>query len=185
MEVLLPTPSTSQPTTASPTSQPTTTSPTSQPTTTSPMSQPTTLTCYNARKIRLESTNGAHIQIFELEALSSNVNVALQGTATQSSDWNYKFVASNVIDGNNNSFSNTRDSNAWLEVDLGDDYHIDEVVIKNRWCRNESDEPMCLCRLSSAKILLLDDSGSILAEKNLGDTCGVHTISSFISDVGC
>ena len=56
---------------------PVTTPPTSQPTTTSPTSQPTTLTCYNARKIRLESTTGAHIQIFELEALSSNVNVAL------------------------------------------------------------------------------------------------------------
>ena len=75
-----------------------------------------------------------------------------------------------------------RDSNAWLEVDLGDDYPIDKVVIKNRWCRNESDEPMCLCRLSSAEILLLDDSGLILAEKNLQDTCGVHTLSSFITD---
>jgi len=172
--------------TLSPTTTHATTSPSSQPTTISPTSQPTSLTCYNARKIRLESTTGAHIQIFELEALSSNVNVALQGTATQSSDWGSKFVASNAIDGNENTFSHTRHSNAWIEIDLGESHLIDEVVIKNRWCGDESDGPACLCRLSSAKILLLDDNGSIIAEKNLEDTCGVLTVSeSYTSDAGC
>ena len=159
---------------------PITTSPTRQPTSTS------TLTCYNIRKIRLESTTGANIQIFELEALSSTVNIALWGTATQSSDWDYKFRASNVIDGDESTFSHTKDSNAHLEVDLGLSAIIDQVVIKNRWCRDSSDPHKCLCRLSDAKLVLLDNDDFILAEKNLGDTCGVLTITeSFHSDPGC
>eukprot|EP00956_Cyclotella_meneghiniana_P005463 scaffold6942_cov63-Cyclotella_meneghiniana.AAC.1 len=156
-----------------------------QPTTTSPTGQPASLTCYNARKIRLEATTGAPLQIFELGALSSNVNVALQGTATQSSDFRSKYVASKAIDGNDNTFSHTKYFNAWIEVDLGDSHLIDEVVIKNRWCRNENDGPECLCRLSSAKMLLLDANDSIIAEKNLGDTCGVLTVTeSYTSDAG-
>ena len=162
------------------------TSPTSQPTTTSPTSQPTILTCYNVRKIRLESTTRSPIQVFEIETLSSNVNVALQGTATQSSDWSYRFPASNAIDGDENTFSHTQHLNAHLEVDLGVTAMIDQVVIKNRWCKNLSDPHGCLCRLSNAKLVLLDNNDSILAEKTLGDTCGMLTIvESFHSDPGC
>ena len=47
---------------------------------------------------------GAPIHIFELEALSANVNVASRGTATQSSDLSSKYIASNAINGNKKHF---------------------------------------------------------------------------------
>ena len=136
--------------------------------------------------MRLESTNGENIQIFELKAVSSGINVALQGTATQSSDWNDRFIALNAIDGDENTFSHTKDSNAFLEVDLLEPRLIDEVVIVNRWCANVGDPHDCLCRLSHANLSLIDDDGSVIVTRQLGDTCGVLRISeSFVSDLAC
>lgn len=124
--------------------------------------------------------------MFEVQALSSGTNVALQKTATQSSDWNSIFLASNAIDGDANTFSHTKDSNAYWEVDFGGSYSIENVVILNRWCKNSLDSPGCLCRLSRASLVLLDESNSVVANRTLGNTCATLTIiESFISDPGC
>jgi hypothetical protein len=184
--------------TPNPTSKPVTPAPSNKPTlspTPSPSKKPTQiptnaptppLKCYDAKKIRLESTTGEHLQLFELKALSSNTNVALQGTATQSSNWGRRFRASNAIDGDENSFSHTNDSNAWLEVDLGSPKLIDKIEIINRYCSDWRDAAGCLCRLSKAKLSLINKDGKVLTTRQLGNTCGVHTISeSFASDDGC
>ena len=135
--------------------------------------------------MRLESTTGEQIQMFELQALSSGTNVALQGTATQSSNLK-RFRAANAIDGDKATFSHTRDSNAYWEVDLGRIHPIDKIVILNRWCWNIQDSPGCLCRLSGATLSLLDESNSVIAKRTLGDTCATHTIAmSFSSGSGC
>ena len=64
---------------------------------------------------------------------NESVNVALNKTATQSSDYNSSLTASKAIDGNENNFSHTNeDANAWLEVDLGANYDIETVKIFNR-----------------------------------------------------
>jgi hypothetical protein len=174
---------TSSPVTPKPTSSPVTPKPTSSPVTPAPT---TPLTCYNAKKIRLESTTGEHVQLFELKALSSDTNVALQGTATQSSNWGRRFRASNAIDGREWTFSHTNDSNAWLEVDLDSPKLLEKVEIVNRYCGDKSDSAGCLCRLSKAKLLLLDKDGKVLATRQFGNTCGVLTISEpFTSDAGC
>ena len=180
---------TGTPTTSSTGSPKTTTSssPVTTPRTGTPSNSPTdSLTCYNARKVRLESTTGENIQLFELKVTSAGVNVALQGTAIQSSDWNDCFTALKAIDGDESTFSHTNDSNAFLEVDLLQARSIDEVVIINRWCASAEDPHSCLCRLSHANLSLVDEDGSVIATRQLGDTCGVLSISEpFVSDIGC
>lgn len=50
---------------------------------------------------------------------------------------------------------------------------IESVDIKNRWCRDIGDPNDCLCRLTNATILVLDESSTIVTEKVLGNTCGL------------
>jgi hypothetical protein len=148
-------------------------------------------TCYpGVRKIRLNSNTGTQIAMYEFEAYSSGVNVALQGTAVQSSNRNNGEVlyASNAIDGNLTTFSHTNDLNAMFEVDLGDTYPIESIQILNRYCGNNPDvDPLgCLCRLSNATLTLIDDTDLAVDTKTLGDTCGKLTVSeSFTSSYNC
>jgi hypothetical protein len=140
-----------------------------------------------ARKIRVQSTTMEQIQMFELQAFSSgtNMNIALSGSAIQSSTLHNatKFAASNAIDGNSLSFSHTDDNaHAYWEVDLGAMFDLESVIIMNRWCGDKSDPNRCLCRLTSASVMLLDDNDSTIADKTLGNTCGELIISeSFAS----
>lgn len=108
--------------------------------------------------------------MFELRALSDGTNVALQGLATQSSTLS-TLVATNAIDNKNNTFSHTKDANAFWEVDLNHDYVIQEVYVLNRWCQDLSDPTGCMCRLTNATLTLLNSAGSVLAAKTFGDTC--------------
>jgi len=131
--------------------------------------------CYkSARKVRLESTTGKQLQMFELRVFSSSINVALNKHATQSSTLSTlgdTFAASNAVDGNSLTFSHTRDANAYFEVDLGDTFDLESVEIVNRWCQDETDPNRCLCRLSYANLKLLDENDRIVASRMLGNTC--------------
>jgi hypothetical protein len=147
--------------------------------TTPPSSSPINVCLPNTRKIKLQqSTNGTYIHIFELQALSSlGINVAQGKSASQSSTYvtpasGESFPASLAIDGNTNTFSHTKDSNAWLEVDLGSSFDISSLNILNRWCKSTSDPWNCLCRLSNTTLSLIDDSDSVIVSKTIGDTCG-------------
>jgi hypothetical protein len=128
----------------------------------------------------LESTTQQYIQIFELEAYSSGVNVALQGTATQSALYhaNPRFDASKAIDGINSTFSHTQEFDAWLEVDLSSSFEIDRVVILNRWCQNSTDPRGCLCRLSDSKLTLYDENGFPVFKNKIGNTCMTLVVST-------
>jgi hypothetical protein len=72
--------------------------------------------------------------------VSATSNVALSGTATQSSTgyWNFWATADKAIDGNTNgdywagSVSHTNNEFAWWQVDLGQAYSIDQINIFNR-----------------------------------------------------
>ncbi len=113
--------------------------------------------------------------MFELQAYSSGgVNVAMQGTAIQSSTYanNQKFAASMAIDGNNSTFSHTQDLNAFWEIDFNGLVDIEQVVIQNRWCGSESDPNNCLCRLSNAQLMLTNTIASTVVSSMIGDTCG-------------
>jgi hypothetical protein len=134
-------------------------------------------TCYPSgiRTIRIKSTSSEPIQMFELLAFSDvGEEVATKKVATQSSLLynNPKYAASKATDGDETTFSHTTGSNASWEVDLGQDYSIESVRIKNRWCKDSDDAPGCLCRLSNAKLSLLDEEGSVIKSIDTGDTCG-------------
>eukprot|EP00804_Cyclotella_cryptica_P026311 CCRYP_007644-RA/>CCRYP_007644-RA protein AED:0.23 eAED:0.18 QI:0/0/0/0.33/1/1/3/0/748 len=130
------------------------------------------------KKVKLESTTQQFIQIFELQAISAGVNVALGGSATQSSLFNndLRFVASKAIDGINATFSHTGSVNGWLEVDFAASFHIERIVILNRWCRNSNDPQGCLCRLSDSNLTLYGKNDSPVATRQIGNTCGLPIV---------
>jgi len=77
------------------------------------------------------------LQFYEVQVISGGTNVALQGTATQSSTYLdvSTFDASFAIDGSNSTFSHTKElPNQWWQVDLNSVEDIDRVVILNRAC---------------------------------------------------
>ena len=131
--------------------------------------------------MKLESATGEILNAFEIEVFTAGQNIATDGTATQSSTYRgrQKFAASSAIDGNDSTFihSGQGDASPWWQVLLALKSEIESVKITNRWCGNENDLNGCLCRMSGAKLSLLDDKGSVIAEKTLGDTCGQINLS--------
>lgn len=131
------------------------------------------------KMVRLESTTGEQIQVFEIEVKSFGNNVALNGTARQSSTLRESIdhIASNAIDGNTQTFSHTDDANPYLEIDLSNGFELHSVIIHNRWCTNSTDPEGCLCQLSFAKLYLMGDGDIILENRTLGDTCNMTLIA--------
>ena len=134
--------------------------------------------CYpNAMKLKLESTTGQPIQLFEIEAFSAGINVAKNADAIQSTTFE-QFYASNAVDNDSATFSHTNDESPWLQVDLGKGFAIDSIKIANRWCGDINDMPGCLCRLANATLSLLDENDSTVTSVLLDDTCGQHSVET-------
>jgi hypothetical protein len=130
------------------------------------------------QKIKIESTTGQNINMFGFHAFSKGIDIASSGTASQSSTLfgRYSFDASLALDGDTTTFSHTDDANAFWEVDLGVSYSIESVTIENRWCRKPNDPKQCLCRLSNATLVLIDESGLSVSTVPMGDTCNTKTL---------
>ena len=134
-----------------------------------------------ATKVKLVSTTIEPIQMFEIEVISTNQNVALSGTAQQSSSYNDKddkFGADHSIDGDMVTFSHTKEglSGEWWEVVWGQSVGVENVTIHNRYCRDETDPIGCLCRLTDVELQLYNETGSVVSSRSLGDTCGQLTV---------
>ncbi|KAL3778345.1 hypothetical protein HJC23_013805 [Cyclotella cryptica] len=186
--ILNPTTSPSDSPTLSPVSNPTS-SPSASPTysrTLSPVSALTyspTIRCFpNATKVKLSSTTGEQLQMFEFQVFSSGVNIALGKNASQSSNYN-GFLATRAIDNDLTTFSHTNDNNSWWEVDLEGLSSLETVSIANRWCSNPSDPNGCLCRLTSASVELLDDLDTVIVQHFLGDTCSKLQVNIDLSSI--
>jgi hypothetical protein len=125
----------------------------------------------DAQTIKLESTTGQVIQMFEVQVFSGGINIAQDGKASSSS--RHKMLsAEKAIDGDMSTFSHTSldDLHAWWQLDLNRVRSFDRLIIFNRWCQSPKDEPSCLCRLSYAKLSFMDESGGVKTI-SLGDTC--------------
>ena len=95
-----------------------------------------------------------------------------------------------MIDGSDDTCSSTlREVGAWWQVDLAEKTPIRSITIINRWCFDKSDQANCLARLSNSTLLLLDENGTIIETRSIGDTTGqvelefsfsAHTISSSV-----
>lgn len=81
------------------------------------------------------------------------INYALAGTATQSSHWGGALVISNLNDGNTGApeaHTGGGSSTEWMQIDLGAEVQIDELVIWNRTA-------CCRERLSNMYIMFSND----------------------------
>jgi hypothetical protein len=130
-------------------------------------------------RIQLPSSSGStqlglrEVQIFD----ENNINVALNKPASQSSDWNANFIASNAVDGNVDTASDTfNEVSPWWEVDLQQTILLSSITITNRWCREDSAYDKCLGRMSYAIVSLVDENGDVVATRNVGDTVGRESI---------
>jgi hypothetical protein len=140
--------------------------------------------CYpDTKSVKIETANKELLNILEVKAVSlDDVNVALSGTASQSSTYmaGMTRLASYAIDGNEATFAHTDigDQNPWWQVDLASSSALKSVDIKNRHCNTD---PICLCRLSGATVFLTNELGEVVDSKTLGNTCGVSDISIDLS----
>ena len=103
------------------------------------------------------------------------INVAKGKFATQSSVLQ-NYGADLAVDGDIRTYSHTKYGSAWIQIDLQKSYHVHSINVLNRWCKNHKDGPGCLCRLSNAKLSLLDKDGVIVETREFENTCGVDTI---------
>lgn len=131
-----------------------------------------------ASRVKIQSNNEAILNVFEVEIFDpAGVNVALGRNATQSSTFE-NFNASNAVDGVADTFSSTlKEVGAWWEVNLGGQLiPIQNMTIINYWCFDVSDQANCLARLSDSTLLLLDNDGTVLATRDIGDTTGIFEL---------
>lgn len=137
--------------------------------------------CFNnTSSIKIQSTTNEPINLFEVKVISVDKNnISQGGIATQSSTLQglSKFAASRAIDGNKATFSHTQGGNAWWQLNFNAPYGIGVVEISNRWCRNPTDTPGCLCRLSHAIVSLLDSGGAVVAMESVGDSCHAASLN--------
>ena len=119
-----------------------------------------------ARFVRVELPgSNPYLSLAEVQVFSGDQNLALKGTATQSST-SHEGVASLAIDGNTNgdffaakSTTHTAgEANPWWEVDLGSPAVIDRVVVWNRTDGNVG------TRLNHFKVQLLDQDRKSIFE---------------------
>jgi hypothetical protein len=126
--------------------------------------------------VRIELNTGKDIQVFEVKVMdTTGKNIAQDKPAAQSSTLDLS-DASRAVDGRPLTYSHTHvasqaEKSVWWEVNLQGEHRVNSVIIKNRWCKSVDDPKGCLCRLSNATVLLLDDAGAAVATQTLGDTC--------------
>eukprot|EP00956_Cyclotella_meneghiniana_P011549 scaffold16210_cov49-Cyclotella_meneghiniana.AAC.2 len=122
-----------------------------------------------AAKVKVKSTTESPLQMRKVRVFSSDVNVAIGKNATQSSDLTGISTASKAVDGRWGTYASTGpDSCTWWEVELGQSFPIEKVILVNRKC---PDDPACACQLSFATVSLLDGSGDWVTATINGDTC--------------
>ena len=109
------------------------------------------------------------------------INVARGKNTTQSSVLK-TYGANLAVDGDIRTFSHTSDGNAWIQIDLQASYYVHSINILNRWCSDQNDHLGCLCRLSNAKLFLLETDGAIVETRDFGNTCGVSKVVEEFDD---
>ena len=113
-----------------------------------------------ARRVRVELDGPATLTLAEVEIFSDDINVALGKPCTQST-LAHGGTADRAVDGLTNgdwmaghsTHTLENQPNPWWEVDLGDTYPIDRIVIHNRTNRPYHE------RLDDFRIVGLDEQG--------------------------
>src|SRR5262245_27680330 len=115
----------------------------------------------------------AEVQVWGTPAAVSNL--ALNKTATQSSDPGWGGPASKAVDGNTDgvwadgSVTHTGfDTQAWWQVDLGSAQAVQRVDVWNR-------TDCCGTRLSNFTVLLLDSTQTVVTSTSVAGQAGIPT----------
>ena len=88
------------------------------------------------------------LNLTEVEVFSGGTNVARGKTVTASSLYDPQYPHANLVDGNKTNFVATQNEAVeWFQIDLGQDYEIEKVVIHNR-------SDCCQGRLRNTKVQL-------------------------------
>ena len=118
-----------------------------------------------ARYVRIDLPNKTEVlSLSEVEVMSDGKNVALKKPATQSSV-DFEGVPERAVDGNRHghyhfglSTTHTdRDREPWWEVDLGESYQVDRVLLWNRSDYGST-------RLNGFRVQLLDEDRKLVWE---------------------
>ena len=100
------------------------------------------------RIVRDKQGDDHWMNIAEVEVFSGGANVAKGKTVTASSLYAGQFPHANLVDGNMTNFAHTHNNALeYFQIDLGQEYEIDKVVITNR-------TDCCKGRLRNTKIQL-------------------------------
>ena len=100
------------------------------------------------RIVRDKQGDDHWMNIAEVEVFSGTTNVASGKTVTASSLYAPQFPHANLVDGNKTNFAHTHnEALEYFQIDLGQEYDIDKVVITNR-------TDCCQGRLRNTKIQL-------------------------------
>ena len=135
------------------------------------------------RFVRIELPGKAKwLHLAEVQAFSDGENIALKGTATQSSV-DFDGEPRLGIDGNTSgdyfgaksTFHTKQEDNPWWEVDLGGDKPIERLVVWNRTDGGTSD------RLAGYRIQLLDSQRQVVWQN---EPLGIPSPSSELSPSG-
>eukprot|EP00956_Cyclotella_meneghiniana_P040027 scaffold185002_cov36-Cyclotella_meneghiniana.AAC.3 len=131
-----------------------------------------TESCFpSARKVKLHGLLNSLeiIQDFEFHVTSFGVNVADGKVVSKPFVTDKIFEASTEV-GRDLSTTSSIKGSFGLEVDLGESYPIDSVVIVGRSCM---DDLNCLCKLNGVTLSIIGDSGEEVTSMNIGnDACG-------------
>ncbi len=122
------------------------------------------------RTVRIRLTDADYLQLNEVEVLQrgTGTNLALYGTATQSSTYNSRTGPAQAIDGDATSgyptsISLTRvELGAWWEVDLGGGFDVGTITVYNRSAAGT--------RLENAVVEALDADGSVVWSDQITST---------------
>ena len=114
------------------------------------------------------------VQVFD----ESGVNRALNKPSSMSSIYDSYAAdesAGQGVDGLTSNFFHTDiEYGAWWEVDLVDPVHVKQIVLHNAILdQYGQDCSVCKKRLSNAVVSLIDSTGDVYDQKNVGDTTGV------------
>jgi hypothetical protein len=130
--------------------------------------------------VRTKENDNHYMNLAEVEVFSDGVNVASGKTVTASSLFSNKYPLTRLVDGDKSNFSSTKNSETeYFDIDLGQAYEIEKVVITNRADRSLADgRGQVDQRAQNVKIKLSEsadmtsskDSRAITLTESLSDT---------------
>jgi len=117
--------------------------------------------------VRTKENDNHYMNLAEVEVFSDGVNVASGKTVTASSLFSNKYPLTSLVDGDKSNFSSTKNSETeYFDIDLGQAYEIEKVVITNRADRSLADGRTLVDRRAQNVKIKLSESADMTSSKD-------------------